>query len=171
MIINKLNWNIVKHSIIVLIDLILTVSGLFSVLTIYKIYETTLLFYFLLYNIIISLFSLFHFFKVIKDMVKEKLKDVVYIKIKLFLMITSFIWGIIILEHKNIILYYQNNYPRVYISFINYFILSSLSILDVIYKILYHICKKNNNVNQVDYDFMVKIDNEYKDEYKDNENL
>lgn len=161
----NLEWTILKYGIITLIDLILSISGLISVLTIYKLYEATLLFYFILYNIIVSIFNIFHFIRVFKDMLNEKIKDEPYIKIKLLLMIASFIWGVIILEHTNIIIFYQNNYPRVYVSFINFFIMSSLAILDIIYKIVYHICKKEkNNALESDYEFMIKLENEFKND-------
>jgi hypothetical protein len=106
-----------------------------------------------------------HFIKVFKDMLNESLNDVVYVKIKIILMLASFIWGIIILQHSEIILFYQENYPRVYVSFINYFLMSSLSILDVIYKILNYIyLKKQEPKVDPDYEFIVKIDNEFADE-------
>ncbi len=166
-------WMILKYSIITLIELILSISGLFSVLTIYKLYETTLLFYFLLYNIIISIFNTFHFFRVFKDMLNEKIKDEPYVKIKLLLMIASFVWGIIILEHREIIIFYQNNFPRVYVSFINFFIMSSLAILDTIYKIVYFFCNKESEqdkINKSDYEFMIKLHDEFKnDEFKNDQ--
>lgn len=161
----KLEWTILKYGIITLIDLILSISGLISVLTIYKLYETTLLFYFILYNIIVSIFNIFHFIRVFKDMLNEKIKDELYIKIKLLLMIASFIWGVIILEHTDIIIFYQNNYPRVYVSFINFFIMSSLAILDIIYKIVYYVFKKEKNSPlESDYEFMMKLENEFKND-------
>ena len=169
----NLEWNIIKYGIITLFDLILSISGLVSVLTIYKLYETTLLFYFILYNIIVSIFNIFHFFKVFKDMMNHKIKDEPYVKLKLLLMIASFIWGITILEHADIILFYQHNYPRVYVSFINFFIMCSLAILDIIYKIIYYIYKKRHVKNvESDYQFLINIENEFKDdenEFKNNE--
>jgi hypothetical protein len=160
----NINWTIFKYSIMTLIELVLSISGIFSVLTIYKLYESTLLFYFLLYNIIVSVFAILHFFKVLKDMLNEEISDIVYVKIKVLLMIASFIWGIVILEHKSIILFYQNNYPRVYVSFINYFIMSSLSILDIGYKILCHFCEKKPN-NRHDYSILAKIEEELDDSF------
>ena len=158
----NINWTILKYSIMTLIELVLSISGIFTVLTIYKLYESTLLFYFLLYNIIVSVFAILHFFKVLKDMLNEEISDIVYVKIKVLLMIASFIWGIVILEHKSIVLFYQNNYPRVYVSFINYFIMSSLSILDIGYKILCHFCEKKPH-NKLDYSIIAKINEELDD--------
>lgn len=163
----NINWTIFKYSIMTLIELVLSISGIFSVLTIYKLYESTLLFYFLLYNIIVSIFGIFHFFKVLKDMLNEEISDIVYVKIKVLLMIASFIWGIVILEHKIIVLFYQNNYPRVYVSFINYFIMSSLSILDIGYKILCHFCEKKTH-KIPDYSIISKIDEELEDDFYQN---
>ena len=162
----NINWSIIKYFIITLIELVLSISGIFSVLTIYKLYESTLLFYFLLYNIIVSIFGIFHFFKDIKDMLNNEINNTIYIQIKVLLMIASFVWGIIILEHKEIILFYQNNYPRVYVSFINYFIMSSLAILNTGYKILYYICEKKKII-KLDYSIINKIDDEFKDEFED----
>lgn len=158
-------WTILKYSIFTLIDLILSISGLIYVSTVYALYNSTLIFYFIIYNIIISLFNIFHFVKVFKDMLEEKLNDVTYVKIKVLLMITSFIWGIIILEHSEIILFYQQNYPKVYTNFINYFIVSSLSILDVIYKIINYLYLKNKKkqINS-DYEFLLKINEDMMDE-------
>jgi hypothetical protein len=164
----NLEWGILKYGIITLIDLILSITGLISVLTIYKIYETTLLFYFLLYNVIVSIFGVFHFFRVFKDMLNDAIKDEAYIKIKLLLMIASFTWGIIILEHRDIILFYQNNYPAVYVSFINFFIVSSLAILDVGYKILHWIYQKSNsNSVEIDSKFLIKIESEFNNEERE----
>jgi hypothetical protein len=165
----KINFDldIIKHGIVTLINLILSISGLVSVLTIYKLYETTLLFYFLLYNIIVSIFSIFHFMRVCKDMLREEIKDGSYVKIKLLLMIASFIWGIIILEHSEIILFYQNNYPNVYVSFINFFIMSSLSILDTIYKITHYFYNKNKIINpnlDSDSQFLAKLEKDFMDD-------
>ena len=97
-------------------------------------------------------------------MLNEEINDVVYIKIKVLLMIASFIWGIVILEHKSIILFYQNNYPRVYVSFINYFIMSSLSILDIVYKIISYFCEIKKK-SKPDYSIMSKIEDELSSEY------
>jgi len=166
----NLEWNIIKYGIATLIDLILSITGLISVLTIYKLYETTLLFYFLLYNIIVSIFNIFHFLRVFKDMLNEEIKDVSYVKIKLLLMIASFIWGAIILEHTEIILFYQNNYPGVYVTFINFFIMSSLSILDAIYKIIHFMCNKNNEGYQVletDSEFVEKLEKQFNNDELD----
>lgn len=161
----KFDWLILKYSIFTLIDLILSISGLISVLSVYTLYNNTLIFYFMLYNIIISIFNMLHFIKVFRDMLEERLNDIVYVKIKIVLMIASFIWGIIILQHKEIILFYQENHPKVYTSFINYFLMSSLSILDVIYKILNYIYLKNKEPKRnLDYEFIVKIDNEFADD-------
>ena len=162
----NINWTIIKYFIITLIELILSISGIFSVLTIYKLYESTLLFYFLLYNIIVSIFAIFHFFKDVKDMLNNEINNTIYIQIKVLLMIASFIWGIIILEHREIILFYQNNYPRVYVSFINYFIMSSLAILNTGYKILYYICEKKKIIKP-DYSIINRINDEFGDEYGD----
>jgi hypothetical protein len=153
-----------------LIELILSITGIFSVLTIYKLYESTLLFYFLLYNVIVSIFGIGHFFKVLKDTLNEEINDVAYIKIKVILMIASFIWGIVILEHRSIILFYQNNYPRVYVNFINYFIMSSLSILDVGYKITVHFCEIKKPPKP-DYSIMAKINDELSSECGDDREL
>jgi hypothetical protein len=159
------DWTIIKYFIITLIELVLSISGIFSVLTIYKLYESTLLFYFLLYNIIVSIFGIFHFLKGVKDILNDEVNDTVYVKIKVLLMITSFIWGIVILEHREIILFYQNNYPRVYVSFINYFIMSSLAILDTGYKILYYICEIKKPIKP-DYSIIARIDDELGEDYK-----
>jgi hypothetical protein len=159
------DWTIIKYFIITLIELVLSISGIFSVLTIYKLYESTLLFYFLLYNIIVSIFGIFHFFKGVKDILNDEVNDTVYVKIKVLLMITSFIWGVVILEHKEIILFYQNNYPRVYVSFINFFIMSSLAILDTGYKILYYICE-NKKPTKADYSIIQRIDDELGEDYE-----
>lgn len=161
----KFNWLILKYSIFTLIDLVLSISGLLSVLSVYALYNSTIIFYFMLYNIIISIFNMLHFLKVVRDMIQETLNDVVYVKIKILLMIASFIWGIIILQNKEIILFYQQNYPRVYVSFINYFFMSSLSILDTFYKILNYIYLKSNEKKpNLDYEFIVKIEQEYLEE-------
>jgi hypothetical protein len=161
----KFDWLIFKYCIFTLIELILSISGLISVLSVYALYNSTLIFYFMLYNIIISIFSIFHFIKVFRDMINEQLNDITYVKIKILMMVASFIWGIVILQHREIILFFQNNYPRVYVSFINYFIMSSLSILDIIYKIFSFINKKKaiHLINK-DYEFLVKIDQDFAEE-------
>lgn len=159
------DWLILKYSIFTLIDLILSISGLISILTVYALYNNILIFYFMLYNIIISIFSVLHFIKVFRDMINETLNDVIFVKIKILLMIASFIWGIIILQHKEIILFYQQNYPRVYVSFINFFLMSSLSILDTGYKIInYTYLKTKVNTKKSDYEVLVKIDEEFLEE-------
>lgn len=161
----KFNWTILKYSIFTLIDLILSISGLISVLTVYALYNSTLIFYFMMYNIIISLFNMLHFVKVFKDMIEERFNDVIYVKIKVLLMIAGFIWGIIILQHSEIILFYQQNYPKVYTNFVNYFIMSSLSILDIIYKIINFMYLKNKKKpTNPDYEILLRINEEMKDE-------
>lgn len=159
----KIDWLILKYGIFTLLDLILSISGLISILSVYALYSSTLIFYFMLYNIIISVFNMLHFIKVFRDMLNETLNDVIYVKIKILLMITSFIWGIVILQHSEIILFYQKNYPRVYVSFINYFLMSSLSILDTSYKICNYIYLKNIEEKKpnLDYEFIIKIDEEF----------
>jgi hypothetical protein len=161
----KFNWTILKYSIFTLIDLVLSISGLISVLTVYALYRNTLIFYFMLYNIIISLFNMLHFIKVFKDILDDGLNDVIYVKIKVILMIASFIWGIIILQHSEIILFYQENYPKIYTSFVNYFIMSSISILDIVYKIINFIYLKNKKKStNTDYEILLKINDELNDE-------
>ena len=142
-----MDWKILKYVVTVLIELAITIFGLYTVLTIYDLYQYSLIFYFLLYNIIGSIFSIVHFIKIFKDMINEELKDIVFVKCKTFLMIVGFIWGIVILEQHTIIKFYQNNFPRVYISFVNYFIMSSVSIVYTIYKILLYFYEKRRTVN------------------------
>jgi hypothetical protein len=164
----KTDVSIIKYCLITLINLILSISGFVSILTVYKLYETTLLFYFLLYNIVVSVFGIFHFLRVFKDMLNEELKDKTYVGIKLLLMIASFIWGTVILSHNEIIVFYQNNYPRVYVSFINFFIMSSLGILDMIYKITYYFHNREKiESNSLDSDsqFIAKLEEDFKDDY------
>lgn len=158
----KFNWLILKYTIYTLLDAILSISGLVSIISIYTLYNNTLIFYFVLYNIIISIFDLIHFIKIFKDMINETLNDVVYVKIKTFLMAISFIWGVFILQERNIILLYQHKHPQVYINFIMYFIMSSLSILNIFYKILLYLHnKKKQNIN---YDIVSQINKEFPDE-------
>jgi hypothetical protein len=96
-------------------------------------------------------------------MFNEKIKDEPYVKIKFILMIASFVWGIVILEQRNIIIFYQNNYPRVYVSFINFFIMCSLTILDVIYKVVcFFFAKEETNKLETDHEFMLKLENDFK---------
>lgn len=100
-----------------------------------------------------------HFLKFIKDIINDIYNDVIFIKIKVFLMVISFIWSIVILENTKLINFYLDNFPKVYLSFINYFVLSSLSILHIIYKIIkYHYDMKKQNV--IDYTIISKIDEE-----------
>jgi hypothetical protein len=156
---------ILKYSIYTFIDLILSISGLISVLTVYTLYNNILIYYFMIYNIIVSLFNITHFIKVFKDLLEEKLNDVVFVKIKCILMIASFIWGIVILQHSEIILFYQKNFPSVYISFINYFIISSLTLLLIIYKIIHFLyTKRKERLPNQDYEFLLKIENDFVDE-------
>jgi len=131
----KIHKILLKYGISTLIETILTICGLISILSIYKLYKTTVLFYFILYNIIVSLFAICHFVRVFKDLMREEINDTVYIKMKLIFMIMSFIWGVVILEHSSLINWYHNNYPSAYITFICYFIFSGLYIMEVIYKI------------------------------------
>lgn len=161
----KFDWLIFKYCIFTLIELILSISGLISILSVYALYDSTIIFYFMLYNIIVSIFSIFHFIKVFRDMMNEQLNDVTYVKIKVLMMVASFIWGIVILQHRDTILFFQNNYPRVYVSFINYFIMSSLSILNIFYKIMSYITKKTvtPEVN-IDYEFIAKLDQDFADD-------
>jgi hypothetical protein len=106
-----------------------------------------------------------HFIKVFKDILDDGLNDVIYVKIKVILMIASFIWGIIILQHSEIILFYQENYPKIYTSFVNYFIMSSISILDIVYKIINFIYLKNKKKStNTDYEILLKINDELNDE-------
>jgi hypothetical protein len=105
-----------------------------------------------------------------KDLLNEEIKDIVYVKIKILLLIGSFIWGIFILEHKKTIIFYQNNHPSVYISFVNYFIFSSLSILDIIYKIMCYFHEKNNTQNQ-DLLFIAHLDEEINSNHSEDQYL
>lgn len=163
-------WLVINYAIGCFIEVTLSVFGLLSIVTIYNLYKNTLLFYFLLYDIIVSLFSIFHFIKVYKDMLNEEIKDIVYVKLKTFLMMTSFIWGIVILQEQNTIIYFQDNYPQAYVSFINYFIFSSFFVLQTIYKILHfiynkHIIAKHNDIDS-EQEFLIKIDKEFGETYE-----
>jgi hypothetical protein len=157
----KIHKLLLKYGISVLVEMILSICGLVSVLSIYKLYKTTLLFYFILYNVIISAFAIFHFVRVFKDLMREEIDDVVYVKMKLIFMIMSFIWGVVILEHSNIMYWYHNNYPSAYASFISYFILSGLYILQTIYKIsvyLYDLSQGRQTytvINSYEYDKII----------------
>jgi hypothetical protein len=152
---------ILKYAIYTLLDAILSISGLISIISIYTLYNSKLIFYFVLYNIIISIFDFIHFFKIFKDMINETLNDVAYVKIKTFLMTVSFIWGVIILQERNIIKFYQHNHPQVYINFIIYFIMSSLSILNIFYNILLYFHNKKTQI--INYDFVAQINKEFPD--------
>lgn len=134
----KIHKILLKYGISILIEMVLAILGLVSVLTVYKLYKTTLLFYFILYNIIVSIFAICHFIKVFKDLMREEINDSVYVKMKLIFMIMSFIWGICILQYEGLMTWYHNNYPSAYATFISYFIFSGLHIINVIYKIISH---------------------------------
>ena len=56
--------------------------ALISVLSVYVLYNSTIIFYFMMYSIIISIFNILHFLKVFRDMIYDTLNDVVYVKIK-----------------------------------------------------------------------------------------
>lgn len=154
-----MNFNSIIKVIIIFFEIFASIISIYSLTTVYKLYKTTLLFYFLIYNVILSIFTIMHFLKFIKDIINDVYNDVIFIKIKVFLMVISFIWSIVILENTELINFYLDNFPKVYLSFINYFVLSSLSILHVIYKIIkYHYDMKKQNV--IDYTIISKIDEE-----------
>ena len=150
-----------RYVFFVFFELVMCITGIISTLNSYKLYENPLLFYFLLYNISISIISVLHFMKLLYDLYYGVKNDVPFVKIKTLLLLSSFIWGMFILGNHELMNFYENNYSITYYGFINYFVVTCVNILIVICKIIYFIYEKNNG--KIDYSILYNIEDEFND--------
>lgn len=151
-----LDRDLLKYTFCTLVDFFLSVNATISIFTSYKLYQTPIIFYFIIYNLIISIFTIVHFVKICYDLLRDKKDDVPLVKVKVGFMFMSFIWALFILTRKNILNYYETNYPKVFFNYICYFVFSAVAVLGVLYKVLIYVFSRKNEyaiINQIDVEF------------------
>jgi len=152
-----LDSNLLKYTFGALIDFFLSVNATISIITSYKLYQTPIIFYFIIYNIIVSIFTIIHFIKICYDLLRDKKDDVPLVKLKVGFMFITFIWALFILTQNSILNYYETNYPIVFFNYISYFIFSAVAILGIVYKVIKYIFYRPNEytiINQIDNEFI-----------------
>ena len=167
--------NHIAYTIYSLFEIIFSIFGVTGLVISTASYNRSgYMYFFVLFNTVISMVSIFVFFKFLYNLFLNKAQTNLYLKIKIFARFVSFIWGTYFATNVKILNLYKNKFPIIFIGFINYFIISCVLLTYALIKIGIFIYKKRHNkteyvvVQKVKLNIYEEYGHYYNEEYEEN---